>query len=105
MTRPGGGQNLIHGIGVYRGTSAHRGRLGLRSTHSCPWPISRRTTGLPWHLTFDHAAEMVSDRDSGRSRVATIARQRIPAERLHPKATHWRSRPGADSHERPLSGK
>lgn len=47
----------------------------------------------PWHLTFDHAAEKVSDRDSSRSRVATIARQRIPAERLHPKATTWRSRP------------
>jgi len=42
-------------------------------------------------LTFDHAAEKVSDRDSGRSRVANIARQRIPAERLHPKATNWRS--------------
>jgi hypothetical protein len=44
-------------------------------------------------LTFDHAAEKVSDGDSGRSRVVTIARQRIPAERLHPKATNWRSRP------------
>ncbi len=32
--------------------AAQRGR----STHSCPWPISQRTTGLPWHLTFDHAA-------------------------------------------------
>ena len=49
-----------------------------------------------WHLTFDHAAEKVSDRDSGRSQVATIARQRIPAERLHPKATNWRCRPGAE---------
>jgi hypothetical protein len=49
-------------------------------------------------LTFDHAAEKVSDGDSGRSRVATIARQRIPAERLHPKATNWRSRPVAASH-------
>jgi hypothetical protein len=48
-------------------------------------------------LSFDHAAEKVSDRDSGRSRVATIARQRIPAERLHPKATNWRSRPRAAS--------
>jgi hypothetical protein len=75
-------------------------------TLSCPWPISRRTTGLPWHLTFDHAAEKVSDGDSGRSRVATIARQRIPAERLHPKATNWRSRPeaagGTFQAERPL---
>jgi hypothetical protein len=44
-------------------------------------------------LTFDHAAEKVSDGDSGRSRVANIARQRIPAERLHPKATNWRSPP------------
>jgi hypothetical protein len=39
-------------------------------------------------LTFDHAAEKVGNRDSGRSRVATIARQRIPAERLHPKTTN-----------------
>jgi len=52
----------------------------------------------PWHLTFVHAAEKVSDRDSGRSRVATIARQRIPAERLHPKAMNWRCRPVADAH-------
>jgi hypothetical protein len=50
-------------------------------------------------LTFDHAAEKVSDGDSGRSRVATIARQRIPAERLHPKATNWRSRPICDVHD------
>jgi hypothetical protein len=47
-------------------------------------------------LIFDHAAEKVSDGDSGRSRVATIARQRIPAERLHPKATSWRCRPIAE---------
>jgi hypothetical protein len=49
-------------------------------------------------LTFDHAAEKVSDGDSGRSRVASIARQRIPAERLHPKATNWRCRPEAACH-------
>jgi hypothetical protein len=29
-------------------------------------------------LTFDHTAEKVSDGDSGRSRVATIARQNDP---------------------------
>jgi len=43
--------------------------------------------------TFDHAAEKASDSDSNRSRVATSARQRIPAERPHPKATNWRCRP------------
>ena len=32
------------------------------STHCCPWPIFRRTTGVPWNLTFDHAAEKVGDR-------------------------------------------
>jgi hypothetical protein len=34
--------------------------------------------------------------------VATIARQRIPAERLHPKATNWRSRPSADIELAPM---
>jgi hypothetical protein len=43
-------------------------------------------------LTFDHAAEKAGDSDSSRSRLATIARQRIPAERLHPKTTNWRCR-------------
>ena len=37
-------------------------------THCCPWPISRRTTGLLWSLTFDHPAEKASDVNSGRSR-------------------------------------
>jgi hypothetical protein len=44
-------------------------------------------------LTFDHAAEKASDSDNGRSQVATIDRQRTPAERLHPKATNWCCRP------------
>jgi len=73
-------------------TAQAASELGL-STHCCPWPVSRRTTGLLWNLTFDHAAEKASDGDSGRSRVVTIGRQRIRAERLHPKATNWRWRP------------
>ena len=45
-------------------------------------------TGVPWNLTFDHAAEKAGDGDSSRSRAATIVRKRIPAEPLHPKATN-----------------
>ena len=44
------------------------GRVGPHPTHCCPWPISRRTTGLLRNLTFDHAAEKASDGESGRSR-------------------------------------
>lgn len=66
-------------------------------THCGPWPFSRRTTGLPWNLTFDHAAEKAGDGD-GRSRAATNDRQRIPPERVHPKATNWRCRPNAGTH-------
>ena len=64
------------------------------ATHCCPWPDSQPTTGLLWKLTFDHAAEKASDGNSGRSRMATIDRHRIRAERL-PKATNWRCRPSA----------
>jgi len=61
-------------------------------THCCPWPISGRTTGLPWNLTFADIAEQAGDGDSSHSRVATIARQEIPAERLHPKTAYSRCR-------------
>jgi hypothetical protein len=44
-------------------------------------------------LTFARAVEKFSDDDSGQSRVATIDRQEIPAERLHPKAANPRWRP------------
>jgi hypothetical protein len=27
LTRPGGGENLIHGIGAFAGTSAYHGRI------------------------------------------------------------------------------
>ena len=63
------------------------------STHCCPWPFSRRTTALPWNLTFDHGAKKARDGASGRSRMATINRQKIPAERPHPKAAYARCRP------------
>jgi hypothetical protein len=36
-------------------------------------------------LTFAHAAEKVGDSDSSHSQVASINREKIPAERLHPK--------------------
>lgn len=62
------------------------------STHCCQWPIPRRTTGLLWNLTFNHAAEKARGGYSGRSWMATLVQQRIRAERLHPKATHWRCR-------------
>jgi hypothetical protein len=39
-------------------------------------------------LTFAHAAEKVSDGDSGRLLVANTDRDRIPAERLHLKAAY-----------------
>jgi hypothetical protein len=62
------------------------------ATHCCPWPISGRATGLPWNLTFADTAEQPGDGDSGHSRVATIVRQEIPAERLHPKIAYSRCR-------------
>jgi len=46
-------------------------------------------------LTFARAAEKVSDLDSGLSWMASIDRDQIPAERLHPKAAYWRCRPVA----------
>jgi hypothetical protein len=46
-----------------------------------------------WNLTFAHAAEEAKDGDSIRSRMTTINRQRIPAERLHPKAAYSRCGP------------
>ena len=66
------------------------------STHCCPRRISERTTGLPRNLTFTGTAEQAGDDDSSHSRVATIARQEIPAERLHPKTAHSRCRPRRD---------
>ena len=71
------------------------GRVGRQSTHCSPWPISRRATGLPRNLTFAHAAEKVSDSDSSRSQVASFERERISAERLHPKTAYSRCRPTA----------
>ena len=65
-------------------------------THCCPWPISGRRTGLPWNLTFTDTAEQGGDGDSGHSRLATVARQEIQAERLHPKTAYSRCRPRAD---------
>jgi hypothetical protein len=47
-------------------------------------------------LTFDHGAKKARDGASGRSRMATINRQKIPAERLHPKAAYSRCRPKGD---------
>ena len=66
------------------------------TTHCSPWPISRRATGLPRNLTFAHAAEKVSDSDSSRSQEASFERERISAERLHPKTAYSRCRPIAE---------
>jgi hypothetical protein len=41
-----------------------------------------------WNSTFAHAAEEVSDGDSGRSRVTSTDRGQLPAERLHPKEVY-----------------
>lgn len=45
------------------------------------------------NLTFAHAADRASDGDSGCSRMATIDRQQIQAERLHSKAAYPHCRP------------
>jgi hypothetical protein len=47
-------------------------------------------------LTFTDTAEQGRDGDSGHSRLATIARQGIRAERLHPKTAYSRCRPTAE---------
>jgi uncharacterized protein (DUF427 family) len=47
-------------------------------------------------LTFADAAEKVRIGESGHSKVASIDRERIPAERLHPKAADSRCRPVGD---------
>lgn len=87
------------------GSGPHSRRLptsadGPLPTHCCPWPISRRVTGLPRNLTVAHAAENACDGD-GRSRVATINRQEILAERLHPKPANSPFRPKGARHLRP----
>ena len=66
------------------------------STHCCPWPNSRRATGLPRNMTFAHAAEKVNGSDRSRSRVASFERKRTSAERLHPYAEYSRCRPTAE---------
>lgn len=80
-----------------------RGVPGNGYPYRNPRPIAARGRFLgerpvyPWNLTFDHAAEKAGDGD-GRSRAATNDRQRIPPERVHPKATNWRCRPNAGTH-------
>ena len=44
-------------------------------------------------MTFARAVEKVSDGDSGHSNVASIDREKFPAERLHPKTVYSRCRP------------
>jgi hypothetical protein len=53
------------------------------STHCCAWAFSERMNGPPRNLTFADAAEKVMNDDSGLSRVVTIDRDKMPAERLH----------------------
>ena len=66
------------------------------ATHCGPWPISRRAHGPPRNLTFAHAGGKARDGDSACSPVATIKRQEVLAERLHPKAANSPFRPTAD---------
>jgi extradiol dioxygenase family protein len=47
-------------------------------------------------LTFADAAEKVRVGESGHSMVPTEARDKISAERLHPKVANWRCRPIAE---------
>ena len=60
----------------------------LEPTHSTQRRFSQRTTGLPWNLTFAHAAEKVGDDNSGRSHMPTDDRDKFGAERLHPIVTN-----------------
>ncbi len=55
--------------------------------------FSASDRSIPWNLTFAHTAEKVSDGDSSRLQVVSIDRERIPAERLHPKAAYSHCRP------------
>jgi hypothetical protein len=68
-------------------------RVRRQSTQRRRWRFSQPATGLPRNLTFAHADEKVSDSDSSRSQVASIDRERVLAERLHPKAAYSRCRP------------
>ena len=76
-----------------RRTAASDGHEQALPTHCCPWPISRRTTGLPGNLTFDHAAEKSNDDDSGRSPKVAPGGQEIQGEPLHPKPANSPFRP------------
>ena len=67
-------------------------RLRVRPTRRSRWRFSRRATGLPWNLTFAEALEQISVGDSSRSQVTSIDRERVPAERRHPKAAYSRCR-------------
>jgi hypothetical protein len=68
------------------------------STHCSRPRFSQRATGLLRNLTFARAIEKVSDGDSGRSNVASIDREKFPAERLHPKTVYSHCRPKPDVH-------
>jgi hypothetical protein len=50
-------------------------------------------------LTFARAVDKVSDGDSGRSNVAGSVREKIPADRLHPKTVYSHCRPGDSAEE------
>lgn len=65
-----------------------------------PRPVSERFPGRlaasPRNLTFARVVAKVSDGGSGRSNVASIDREKIPAERLHPKTVYSHCRPFCD---------
>lgn len=63
-------------------------RSALRAIAAHSRFLSERRPGSTLNLAFDHTDEKARDGDSGRSRMATMNRQKIPAERLHPRAVY-----------------
>lgn len=66
------------------------------STHRSRRRICRRTTCLPWTLTFDQATAKAALGDSGCSRAPTDDPDELGLERLHPMVMNWSCRPKAE---------
>jgi len=99
MTRQGGDENLIHGIGVCRGMSACRGRLGLWSTHTCLWRFPGPLAGSLCKPPF---AELIEQRALRHKRsLPDICRQSRSsgAEGPHSKTGIGRYRPATDGRD------
>jgi hypothetical protein len=72
-------------------------------TPSRRWHFSGRPAGPFWKRSFASQAAKSPPGDSGRSRVASTARYKHAAERLHLKAANRRCRPSAVLHHSSLS--